>query len=417
MTKGKIEQTSPLVNLPPELLEQIFSYVLGTNKKRWLEHIIDKKTVSPIDKKAGAPSSLANKNFYALSQTCAAFRAYLKPERCEHQARQLLLYALEGNEIQTISLASLNPELLFTKVTSKVREYAAGLVEETNEDGRVVLKSVPQEYCNITPLRALMVVEDGEMLNKLLPIIKIYFDTCTQKNGIELAQEQWQAQFPSGVGDPPTNPFDFSELVNSITADQNLRYRGVASQTTQDALKKFRMHFRPRLITEENSHHHSNISELIRALKVYDDNWDHWHGSRLDHYFWCRIIGGFQRLLSTIDAQWLCRKHLHIVLKEKEGCARELKIGNWITKQEENLFPLDSNLDCRLGIDFGVLNCGIAQGLVGCAGIPHTRPARKLAYSLQKYVEQKNQTLTTFRNTLNSEAIVQRVDKRMIGSA
>src|SRR3982751_3404762 len=99
-------------------------------------------------------------------------------------------------------------------------------------------------------------------------------------SGIMLAKEEVAKQFPNGNHD-------------------TLQKNGKPCLATEQALLQFRKDFLPQLVT---SGHCFNLNELLKAYEMYEDyryKWNH-HQS---YFFYGRIIGYLQRLITAIDAQ------------------------------------------------------------------------------------------------------------------
>ena len=132
-------------------------------------------------------------------------------------------------------------------------------------------------YPNHTAIELAYVLDDVEMCKMMLPyiqklpaeLIKIANEQLTKKM-VEV--EKQRAQF---------KPYDFSEIVKAITADQTLKDTGIPNAETKMALTKFKKDFEPDVINFGKSFIKEHLQE---GFHVYDQNWDPWNGNQLIWY-------------------------------------------------------------------------------------------------------------------------------------
>ena len=234
-------------------------------------------------------------------------------------------------------------------------------------------------YENVSAIELAYVMDDDELMREvLLPaILKLPPDNIkeaeTQLANKMAEVEKQRAQF---------KPYDFSEMVKAIAADQTLRKTGQASEATKEVLENFKRDFTPGVMTQGKSW----IKEHLQAAyRIYDENYDPWNSEQLRWYL-IHVVGHVQTRVEKCFEQE-CSQGLNEIVAQKKRNERSVKIMNWL-----NDIPLtfrgaaDSSL--LLSRDFLVEIVYGASSVAACGwGAGDTAVAR----SLKNYVEQKNQ--------------------------
>lgn len=101
---------------------------------------------------------------------------------------------------------------------------------------------------------------------------------------------------------------------------------------------------------------HFDFKPLQEALKTYGTNYNHWNANQRETY-WCKVVGGAQRLLPSHVAQHYCDPETPfypLPTFDKENFLRTFIFYNWSTNQYDTWFPLSKD-QCGLGVNFGIL--------------------------------------------------------------
>lgn len=313
--------------------------------------------------------TLTSKDFSRLTCVNRAFNVFFKPELHRCLAEELLTHVLKGDAAKAKAMYMANPALLFIEV--KGTEWASGFVKETD---------IPvHRTVQMSPLRAMAAAGDQWMLKEALQVLESYIDQDTKRSGTSLAAEQIQQQFPNGFNYPPST-YDFSPLVTAISNDQQLIATGNPSEATKILIEKFRTDFMPGVV---KSGYLFNLNDLIKALELYDQNYDPWDGNQL-RFFWCQVVGFLERLVPAVFAQAVSQGITNVL--EGKPFQRTLSFHNYVTNKPVSFFPLDADLTCRLGLGFGVDSycSGPPVGLLA----PRPWVARAACVFVQTYVEQ-----------------------------
>ncbi len=255
----------------------------------------------------------------------------------------LLQNVLDGDAKNAIAICNVSPKRLFLPASGFTE--AAGI----GTDGLAVHRKIASSpYC--------VALAEGDLF-LLCQIHDNYMDIMVRNGpdapmqmGYKLMAEQFDAQFPDGVEFPECNYDFFFPLVDAIFQDRDLLSKGVANRETENEIIRFRQ---AQLHNITKKGHHSPLSEMKAACKVLQDQWSNWN----DHqrlFFYVKVIGYFQRLLSKADASALCSGYEH--LKERTRAPNQnFKIVNKKNPEQEHLyFPLDNDAYFRLGVDFAL---------------------------------------------------------------
>lgn len=263
------------------------------------------------------------------SQSCLTLFTRFKPELDKRGANYLLTCVLQGNESKAIAIAKTNPALFF--IPSTAYDYAMDF-----EGNRRIIE-------NWSSYQAMFGTGDFDMLHAVKPYLYAYLSTVP--NGHELAKTQEQEKFPNGF-DYPESAYDFDELVQAITQDQQLRNTGTPNDTTRAILAALRADFKPGTI---KIGYHFNLNDFVKANVAYDENWDMWNPEQLS-FFSVYVIGFLERLLPAPYLQQSCQGYINqdqLLNRSYKEMGLETDSPNEIA-----IFPLDNDSSCRLGEDF-----------------------------------------------------------------
>lgn len=248
-------------------------------------------------------------------------------------------------------------------------------------------------YINHSAIELAYVMDDDELTrDELLSVIQKLPPDKTKEAETQLANkmaevEKQRAQF---------KPYDFSEMVKAIAADQTLRNTGQASEATKQALEKVKKDFTPGVITQGKSWIKEHLQE---AYRVYDKNWCSWNNEQLRWYL-IHVIGHLQTRVEKCFEQE-CSQGLNEIVTQKKRNARSAQIKNWINQV---LLTYRGSADSSLVLsrDFFVdiiYGCGRGRNgdsLPGAGGRRGT---------LKNSVEQKNQQWKLLCSNLTENCI------------
>ncbi len=320
-----------------------------------MNELIGKKILSPIEK---SPTELhhytifnhlPDEDLYRLSQTSPAMYAACKAPLQESAMKKLLFYVVRAEEALALKMLRANPNLLL--YTSEATDYSN------------------RTYRGYTPFQAALLCHDVTLWQKMEP----YFDRLT--DGQTEKAKQFNALFPEGI--PQGTPYDFSVLIQTITTSSAADIDAALKKTQNDtaicnALNRFRSDFKALAMQET----FFNPSHLIRALKVYDEQFDNWSWAKRD-LFWRQAIGYTERFLPACLAQAFIQG-LYFIVEEQKPLVRSLKFKY----DNGSYYPLvDSS---GLGFDFGI------YGRSGVGAAVHAWD-REVSSTLINYVEQIQQ--------------------------
>lgn len=272
-----------------------------------------------------------------LSKTCPTLYHFFKAQSTG-KSELLLMHVLYGNKIEVLKAAALSPELFFIKTT--MQDCAIDL-----EGNRRTIK-------NWSPYQAMFGTGDIDMLYAVKPSL----DTYLQKlpHGNELATQQVREKFPENFNYPPcTDKFNqkINELAIAVTNDSQLRtnWQNPTPQTLK-LLQQFRKFLKPDVI---KTGYHFNMSNIIKAHKIYDHYWTPWCAHQL--VFWSICVIGFQQRLMTAPYLQLACMGLDDHINKKQILKRSYNLKEYRTDQVIRLIPLDKeNSSWRLGQHFFV---------------------------------------------------------------
>jgi hypothetical protein len=343
---------------------------------------------------------LPNDTLAQLAATNKRLRFSLSETLKERQPAQLLEYVLKPTQ-ENVRKAKLmiaaHPELMFIETTGI--EWASGVEETVDEAGVPHHRAVPR-IVKSSPFQGALGAGDKELYEYMAE----HFDKVVYKNengeiietGIQRAQKQMQEQFPNGFEYQKVEK-EFTDLmtevVNAIATDQTLIDHNTPSEATQAVLKQFRNYLLPKDVTQG---HHFNLNYLIEAFNLYNQNWDLWNSNQLS-LFWRQVIGYLERLVPAVGAQAFCQG-LYYYVEQNQPPTRSLKVYSYLTSTDIEYFSSsDVSAAAGLGFDFGIYT-----GAITVAGVWGRACGGVLSTLLKNYVEQKQQSLTTLNNTLNS---------------
>lgn len=291
-----------------------------------------KKILSPIEK---LPTELhhytifnhlPDEDLYRLSQTSPAMYAECKAPLQERAMKKLLFYVVRAEE--ALALKMIRANLKFLLHTSGATDYSN------------------RTYRGYTPFQAALLCHDVRLWKKMEP----YFDGLP--DGQTEKAKQFNELFPEGI--PQGTPYDFSVLIQTITTSSAADIDAALEKTQNDtaicnALNHFRGDFKALAMQET----FFNPLHLIRALKVYNEQFDNWSWAKRD-LFWRQVIGYTQRFLPACLAQAVVQG-LYSIVEEQQPVGRSLKFKY----DSGSYFPLvDSS---GLGFDFAMGACGCAR--------------------------------------------------------
>jgi hypothetical protein len=143
-------------------------------------------------------------------------------------------------------------------------------------------------YRNVSAIELACVMGNVNLLETVLfPVLKQQsqdlFEKAQKQLGNKIAEiEKLRIQF---------KPYNFSDIVNAITADQTLRNTGQPNETTTKALIKLKADFAPRIISEGKSSEPGVIcgtswieEQLIEAYAIIENNLIHWSEHQYNFY-------------------------------------------------------------------------------------------------------------------------------------
>jgi hypothetical protein len=194
-------------------------------------------------------------------------------------------------------------------------------------------------YRGYTPFQAALLCHDVALWKKMEP----YFDRLT--DGQAEKAKQFNALSPEGI--PHGTPYDFSDLIQTITNSSAADIDAALNKTQNDtaicnALNHFRCDFTALAMQET----FFNPSHLIKALEVYNEQFPNWSWEQRD-LFWRQVIGYTERFLPACLAQAFIQG-LYYIVEEQQPLVRSLKFKH----DSDALYPLlDSS---GLGFDFGI---------------------------------------------------------------
>jgi hypothetical protein len=248
-------------------------------------------------------------------------------------------------------------------------------------------------YQNVSAVELVYLMDDVEMANMMLPYIKELSEEVRKKADNQLAKKMAEVEKQRAL----FKPYDFTEIVKAICADQTLKDTGKPSPATEKALTKFKEDFKPGDIKEGKSWIKEHLQE---GFRVYDQNWDPWTGNQLRWYL-INIIGHMETRAEKCFEQE-CSQGLKEIVDEKKPARRTSTIKNYI-----NDLPLtyrgslDSSL--LLGRDFFVeIYFGGGLGAAGGRGGMGRGGGGVSLAILQIYVEQKDQAWKNLSSSLTN---------------
>lgn len=283
--------------------------------------------------------------------------SFFKPNDDQDAANRLLSYVLQSNVAEVVKMVSERPQLLFIEATAE--EWASGFIKKTDEPVHRVVQ--------LSPLQAMFAAGDTQLIDSIRPELTCYKDNKNGTRGFALAYEQLTLQFPNGL-EYPKSCYDFESLMNVIIEDEQLIETGEPSPSTITAIEQFRKDFLPGVV---KNGHLFNIKELLKALSIYARYATSYHShhhldaiqnepplksEQLD-IFWREVVGYLERLIPAVYAKYICngtkRKHDNVVYTRLLNETMLLNHES-INSTKMTYFPLDTDPDGRLGLDFGV---------------------------------------------------------------
>ncbi len=275
----------------------------------------------------------------------------------EEVVNQLLLHVVRGEQEEAERLIRRNPELLLKK--GQVTDYSGRTIEGTAFGAAVAAEDVgfqPEEQCM------------AEMIAKHL-----------DEHYPGEKEKQYAKQFPEGWEEAEAlrQEQDLEALNTVVDAigDSN------PDEDCEAALQTFRDYLEGQTQEVITTGKHFNAQLLISAFELYEQKYNNFGGwdSRKNNLFWCKVIGYIQRFLPACYAQAFCQGLYYLVVKgESLQRSLEFRYGGGV------FFPLDSNPNFRLGVDYA------SPALLRAWGVQAASPSG-VAVSLRNYVEQKQQ--------------------------
>lgn len=192
-------------------------------------------------------------------------------------------------------------------------------------------------------------------------------------------QKQYRAQFPNEIKEEKAEDFSktpdgkaLNTIINAITNasvracelvlndEENIPADDKEAQELLTALNAFRAHVTPKDVIKTGKHF--NMSLLIEAFKLYDQNHDAFGGwdSHKNNLCWQKLIGYMQRFLSACYAQAFSQG-IYYIIEDGEKLRRSFDFRF----SRGSYFPLDPNPNFRLGY-----HCAVAGGPAEPAGRP-----------------------------------------------
>lgn len=223
-------------------------------------------------------------------------------------------------------------------------DSAAELLEETPQLAVVacgtVTTSSGNTYENVTAVELTYVLDDDDMYTRvLLPSIKKLPEHMIKKADEQLAKKMAEVEKQRSE----FKPYDFSAIVEAITADETLKDTGKASAETKEAFAKFQEYFKPGVIKFGKSCIKEHLQE---GYKVYEQNLDPWDGQEL-LWFLINIIGTMQCRAEKCFEQ-ACSQGLKEIVDEKKPLKRSIKLKNYINDINDAELTYRGSFDGKL---------------------------------------------------------------------
>ena len=287
----------------------------------------------------------------------SSFHCRYQPELDKRAAKQLMAYVLNPtaeNIVKAKAMYAANPRIMF--IETEGYELASGIEGYVDEKtGEPCTRLVYRKVIG-SAFQAVLGTGDSELYYDMAT----HFDKIVYKSesgeietGAQRALKQIQARFPNGFDYPPTDDtFNtlIADIAEAITNDQTLITTDRPNEATRAALTRLRQYLLPKDVTQG---HHFNLSQLIKACEIYNQNWNPWNENQRP-LFWRQVIGYLQRLAPVVDAQAFCTG-LYYLQEENEPLSRpaELTIHNDSKSSDEKYYLSNASL-AGLGFDFGI---------------------------------------------------------------
>jgi hypothetical protein len=225
---------------------------------------------------------------------------------------------IRGNQDEAEKMLRVNPELLLIKAI--VTDYSDRKIEGT-------------------AFQLALGADDVEMSEMIAP----YFDKLPGGGGPAAKEKQIKDQFPTGE-ESKNNAVDSAELKKVVQAISD----SATDADCEAALQAFKAYLKPKDIIQSGKHFNTDI--LIEAFKLYDEKYNDFGGwdSRRNNLFWRQVIGNIQCCLPSCYAQAFCQG-LYAIVEDKEKLERSF---GFRYSPGTIYFPLDSDPNFRLGVDF-----------------------------------------------------------------
>ena len=278
---------------------------------------------------------LPDEGLYRLSQTSHTMYAECKSLLLllERERQKLVSHIVKAEEEQALAMIRANPKILL--YASKAIDYSGRL------------------YNNYTPFQAALLCHDVTLWKKM----ELYFDGLP--DGQTKKAKQFNELFPEGI--PRGAPYDFSVLIQTITTSSEADIAAALQKIQNDtALCNALNHFRHDFNTLSMQETFFNPSHLMRALKIYIEQFANWSWAKRD-LFWRQVIGYTERFLPACFAQAFIQG-IYSIVQEEQPLERSLMFKY----DGGSYFPLvDSS---GLGFDFGIYGGTEAKPDVGAPG-------------------------------------------------
>lgn len=326
--------------------------------KESLQLIVDGKTIGAwlgLDKKAQTKDQVSTSGMFAsnlaLPNNNAASSAAV-PQAQFQTAKIVCQHIVYGNEDAALQMLRADPRLIEVKATV------------INYSGRTIDIA--------TPYQAALREGDDVMAEKIKTIYLAY-----NPNGQAILDAQFNEVFPNGYAAHleaqkiSANDFDrdfLNPLVGLFTNASDDDLIAVFEQKDNGSTL-YRMLGTFKNIFSLLSHHEKvfNPYHLQKVLDMYDTKANEWYPLEKDRRWrsvllWRHVVGWVERYLPANYVQALCTG-LPKIIENHQLLMRTFAMrGN---SQDINFFPLDTNLQSRLGYNFAVSFSNYASAVNG----------------------------------------------------
>lgn len=264
-------------------------------------------------------SGLELQDISHLAQTCRRFHHFFQPIVDKAAIKKLLQHIAYGEQAEAEKMIDAAPHLL--QMSGTVVDYSLRTIIDVTP-AQLAFGGDDEVMC------AMLKEKCGEA--EFLRQIREKFPEDDEAEIKAAEFDELLNQLAAGISDPLANIHD--EL-NHVPNESPLR----------NLLDSFRMQFAP---GEVEAGKHFNAPFLLKALEIYDDNYDDWDIERC-RLFWRQVVGYLERLLPVSYVQAGCQGI--------DDVLRGVPLKRILTLVDKTpYYPLDANPANRLGFDHGI---------------------------------------------------------------